>query len=95
MDQHSASGKFNLRRRNLNGGTKPLSHWGFQNELAPLTDVLLGSPAHLFLRATFGLPHKHLLEAPCNIQVAQVQHAELVSACQHFNVSVHMLEAKP
>ncbi|MGB3315497.1 MAG: dimethylarginine dimethylaminohydrolase family protein, partial [Albidovulum sp.] len=84
-----------LQRRNPNGGTKPMAYWGLQNETDPLTDVLLGSPAHLFHRATSSLSRKHLREAPCNIQVAQGQHAELVSAYEHFGVKVHMLPAEP
>ncbi|MCB2128447.1 MAG: dimethylarginine dimethylaminohydrolase family protein [Rhodobacteraceae bacterium] len=86
---------FQLRRRNPAGGTRPLAHWGFRNETDPLTDVLLGSPAYLFHRATSSLSRKHLREAPCNIQVAQAQHAELVSAYEHFGVKVHMLPAEP
>lgn len=86
---------FTLQRRKQGGGTAPLSGWGFQNETDPLTDVLLGSPAHLYHRATSSLSRKHLREAPCNIQVAQAQHAELVDAYRHFNVNVHMLEAEP
>jgi N-dimethylarginine dimethylaminohydrolase len=86
---------FSLQRRKPNGGTSPLNNWGFNNETDPLTDVLLGSPAHLFHRATSSLSRKHLREAPCNIQVAQAQHAELVDAYRHFGVNVHMLEAEP
>lgn len=86
---------FSLQRRNPKGGTKPLNHWGFQNETDPLTDVLLGSPAYLKHRATSSLSRKHLREGPCNIQVAQAQHAELVSAYEHFNVKVHMPDAEP
>ncbi|MGB5837029.1 MAG: dimethylarginine dimethylaminohydrolase family protein [Albidovulum sp.] len=86
---------FTLQRRNPNGGTKPMAHWGLMNETDPLTDVLLGSPAYLFHRATSSLSRKHLREAPCNIQVAQAQHAELVSAYEHFGVKVHMLPAEP
>ena len=86
---------FTLQRRKAGGGTPLLSGWGFRNETDPLTDVLLGSPAHLFHRATSSLSRKHLREAPCNIQVAQAQHAELVDAYRHFNVNVHMLEAEP
>ena len=89
------SDPFSLQRRNPNGGTSPLKNWGFRNETDPLTDVLLGSPAHLYHRATSSLSRKHLREAPCNIQVAQAQHAELVSAYRHFDVNVHMLEAEP
>ena len=89
------SDAFSLQRREQNGGTQPLKNWGFKNETDPLTDVLLGSPAHLFHRATSSLSRKHLREAPCNIQVAQAQHAELVDAYRHFNVNVHMLDAEP
>ncbi|MEO0486817.1 MAG: amidinotransferase, partial [Pseudomonadota bacterium] len=39
---------FTLQRRAPQGGTAPLTAWGFRNETDPLTDVLLGSPAHLF-----------------------------------------------
>ena len=86
---------FSLQRRAASGGTAPLSHWGFRNETDPLTDVLLGSPAHLFHRATSSLSRKHLREAPCDIQLAQSQHAELVSAYEHFDVNIHMLPPEP
>lgn len=89
------SDKFSLQRRQPGGGTTALSNWGFRNETDPLTDVLLGSPAHLFHRATSSLSRKHLREAPCNIQVAQAQHAELRAAYRDCDVNVHMLEAEP
>ncbi|MGH1355308.1 MAG: dimethylarginine dimethylaminohydrolase family protein [Thalassovita sp.] len=82
---------FELQRRNPNGGTAPLTNWGFKNETDPLTDVLLGSPASLRHLATSSLSRKHLRENPSNIQVAQAQHAELVSAYEHFGVNVHMV----
>ncbi|MGB1696227.1 MAG: dimethylarginine dimethylaminohydrolase family protein, partial [Paracoccaceae bacterium] len=91
MDQDA----FSLRRRNLNGGTPVLSNWGFRNETDPLTDVLLGSPAHLYHRATSSLSRKYLRDSPCDIQIAQAQHAELVSAYRHYNVNVHMLDPEP
>ena len=80
---------FTLRRRFLDGGTTPLSGWGFRNETDRLTDVLLGSPAHLKHLATSSLSRKHLREAPCNVQVAQAQHAALVDAYRHFGATVH------
>ena len=43
---------FSLRRRVAGGGTAALSYWTLRNETDPLTDVLLGSPEHLFHRAT-------------------------------------------
>ncbi|MEL6689678.1 MAG: dimethylarginine dimethylaminohydrolase family protein [Pseudomonadota bacterium] len=86
---------FSLQRRAPGGGTAPLTNWGFKNETDPLRDVLLGSPAHLFHRATSSLSRKHLREAPCDIQMAQAQHAELVSAYENFGVHVHMTPPEP
>lgn len=86
---------FSLQRRSHTGDTPKLKHWTLPNETNLLTDVLLGSPAHLYHRATSSLSRKHLREAPCNIELAQSQHAELVDAYKHFNVNVHMLEAEP
>ena len=95
MALDSFSESFSLQRRVPGGGTAPLAEWGFRNETDPLTDVLLGSPAHLKHLATSSLSRKHLREAPCNVQVAQAQHAELVSAYQHFGVTVHMHAPSP
>lgn len=95
MSKGPTSDEFVLQRRMAGGGTPSLLHWGFRNETDPLTDVLLGSPAHLYHRATSSLSRKHLREAPCNIQLAQAQHAELVDAYRHFGVKVHWLEPEP
>lgn len=95
MTLDTAADSFSLQRRRAGGGTSPLTQWGFRNETDPLTDVLLGSPAHLFHRATSSLSRKYLRDDPCNIQVAQAQHAELVDAYRHFGVNVHMLEPEP
>lgn len=86
---------FSLQRRNRNGGTAPLKHWTLKNETNPLTDVLLGPADYLFHRETSSLSRKHLRENPCNIKLAQEQHANLVDAYKHYNVNVHMLEAEP
>ena len=95
QDSNNLPETFSLRRRSLNGSTPPLSTFGFKNETDQLTDVLLGSPAHLKHLSTSSLSRKHLREAPCNIQVAQAQHAELVSAYEHFGVKIHMLKPEP
>lgn len=86
---------FTLRRRALSGGTAPLASWGFANETDTLTDVLLGSPAHLRHLSTSSLSRRTLREAPCNVQVAQAQHAEMVAAYEHFGVRVHMHAPEP
>jgi N-dimethylarginine dimethylaminohydrolase len=86
---------FSLQRRNLKGGTTRLTNWGFANETDKLTDVLLGSPAYLRHLATSSLSRKHLRDNPCNIQTAQAQHKELVSAYEHFGVKIHWHEPTP
>ncbi|GHC30350.1 amidinotransferase [Gemmobacter nanjingensis] len=86
---------FTLQRRKPGGGTAPLSGWGFANETDRLTDVLLGNPAYLRHMATSSLSRKHLRENPCNIQVAQAQHKELVAAYEHFGVKVHTVPPEP
>lgn len=86
---------FSLQRREQGGGTTALSYWTLRNETDPLTDVLLGSPEHLFHRATSSLSRKFLRDAPCDISVAKSQHAELVDAYRHFQVAVHTLPPEP
>lgn len=95
MNIQTRNEPFSLRRRNLKGATPTLQGWGFANETDRLTDVLLGSPAHLRHLSTSSLSRKHLRENPCNVQVAQAQHAELVAAYEHFGVKVHMVEPEP
>ncbi|KQT68998.1 MULTISPECIES: dimethylarginine dimethylaminohydrolase family protein [unclassified Aureimonas] len=96
MTRHETfSDAFSLQRRDPKGGTERLSGWGFRNETDVLTDVLLGSPAHLKHRATSSLSRKHLRENPCNIQVAQAQHKELVAAYEHFGVAIHWHAPEP
>lgn len=91
----TTQGTFALNCRKVGGGSARLEHWGFNNETDRLTDVLLGSPKHLFHRATSSLSRKWLREAPCDIALAKAQHAELVSAYEHFGVTVHMHEPSP
>lgn len=86
---------FCLQRRKPGGGTQPLTGWGFANETDRLTDVLLGNPAHLRHMATSSLSRHHLRTAPCNVQVAQAQHKDLVAAYEHFGVKVHMVQPEP
>ena len=48
--------QFSLQRRDPNGGTPPLTNWGFRNETDPLIDVLLGPPENLYHRAHQACP---------------------------------------
>lgn len=86
---------FSLQRRVAGGGTAPLTGWGFRNETDRLTDVLLGSPRYLRHLATSSLSRRHLREAPCDIQQAQAQHAEMVAAYEAFGVTVHSHAPEP
>lgn len=95
MNIQTKTEAFTLQRRKAGGGTAPLAQWGFANETDRLTDVLLGSPRFLRHMATSSLSRKHLRENPCNIQVAQAQHKDLVAAYEHFGVKVHMVEPEP
>ncbi len=87
--------EFTLQRRKRGGGTQPMQHWHLSNETDPLSQVLLGSPAHLKHLSTSSLSSKHLRENPCNIQVAQSQHADMVAAYEHFGVKVQMHAPQP
>jgi N-dimethylarginine dimethylaminohydrolase len=57
--------------------------------------VLLAAPDHLRHLSTSSLSRKFLRESPCNIRVAQAQHAELRSAYVHFGVRVHSPAPEP
>ncbi len=84
-----ASETFALKRRLDNGGTAPLTDWGFRNETDPLTDVLLGPADHLRHMATSSLSRRTLREHPADIRSAQAQHRELQSAYAQFGVRMH------
>lgn len=92
---HKNQDHFSLRQRKADGGTPVLQEWGFANETDVLTDVLLGSPKYLRHLSTSSLSRKHLRDAPCNVEVAKAQHAELVSAYEHFDVRIHWHEPTP
>jgi N-dimethylarginine dimethylaminohydrolase len=87
--------EFTLQRRKRGGGTPVMRNWHLPNETDALSHVLLGSPAHLKHLSTSSLSSKHLRENPCNIQIAQSQHAEMVSAYEHFGVKVQMHKPEP
>ncbi len=83
---------FSLQRRKGDGNTAALNDWGVDSEYGLLRDVLLAKPTHLRHMATSSLSRKFLRDAPCNVAAAQAQHAELVSAYRHFDVTVHYAE---
>jgi len=86
---------FTLRRRNPNGGTAPLTHWGWRNETDPLTDVLLCKPTYAKHLATSSMTKKALRENPANMDIARKQHDELAAAYAHFGVKVHYMTPEP
>ncbi len=80
---------FSLGRRSSDGGTATLNYWGANSEYGVLRDVLLGPVANLKHLSTSSLSRKYLREAPCDIEIAKQQHAELVDAYHHYGVNVH------
>jgi len=86
---------FSLKRRQDRGGTPAMNYWGCTSEYGVLTDVLLGKADHIKHLSTSSLSRKYLREAPCNIEVAKKQHAELISAYEHFGVRVHFHQMDP
>ena len=80
---------FSLKRRSDNGGTPAMNYWGCTSEYGVLTDVLLGKADHIKHLSTSSLSRKYLRDSPCNIELAKKQHAELISAYEHFGVRVH------
>jgi len=88
-DHPGASETFALKRRLDNGGTAPLTDWGFRNETDPLTDVLLGPADHLRHMATSSLSRRTLREHPADLRSAKAQHRELQSAYAQFGVRMH------
>src|SRR5687768_10496741 len=95
MQQHVTVEAFTLQRRNPNGGTRPLSQWGFHNETDPLTDVLLCKPTYAKHLATSSLSKKYLRDDPAKMDLARKQHDELVAAYEHFGVKVHFITPEP
>jgi N-dimethylarginine dimethylaminohydrolase len=97
MNAHTdvAGEAFSLKRRNPNGGTKPLTKWGFRNETDVLTDVLLCKPTYGRHLATSSLSKKYLRENPANMDVARKQHDELIKAYENFGVKVHLAPPQP
>ncbi len=94
--QNDVAGEaFSLKRRNPNGGTKPLTKWGFRNETDILTDVLLCKPTYGRHLATSSLSKKYLRENPANMDVARKQHDELIKAYENFGVKVHLAPPQP
>lgn len=91
-DDLSPRDSLSLQRRSKAGTTAPLNDWGVDSEYGRLRDVLLARPTHLKHMATSSLSKKFLREAPCDIAAAQTQHAELVSAYEHFGVNIHLAE---
>ncbi len=59
-----------------------LKTWGFDNETDPLTDVLLGSPAHLVHRATSSLSRKYLRDAQGRHSLDPDRYQEAIDAVQ-------------
>ena len=87
---------FELRVRREGGGTPELSNWGAKAEYGRLTDVLLGPAENYRWLKTSSLSKKTLRrQVHYDAQVANSQHAEMVSIYEDAGVRVHMHEPDP
>jgi hypothetical protein len=72
---------FTLQRRRSNDGTPRLENWGGVRQRKPIDRWMCCWIARLFAPPRDELSvGVHLREAPCNIQRAQAQYKELISA---------------
>src|SRR4029453_1779063 len=86
---------FSLKRRSDGGRTPACNYWGCPSEDGVLHGVLLGKADHIKPLSPSSLSRKYLRESPCNIEVAKKQHAELISAYEHFGVRGHFHQMDP
>ncbi len=88
--------EFSLRRRQPDGGTPRLQHWGVDCEYGVLRDVLLGPADFYQWRETSSVSKKSIRRnLGFDAEVARRQHAEMVSAYQSADVQVHLHEPDP
>ena len=91
-----APSEFSLRRRNPDGGTAPLNHWGANSDYGTLRSVMLGPIDSFRWLQTSSVSKKTLRRGvPFDADVARRQHREMVSAYQSAGVEVHLLTADP
>ncbi len=86
---------FPLRRRQLNGGTEPLSDWGIYSETGRLQEVLVG-PINYYEWRTGNSTSRRYVNAGAryDLAVAKAQYNEMLDAYRQADVNVHFLEAK-
>jgi len=91
------SDQFSLRRRNPEGGTRPLNHWGVDSETGTLRDVLVG-PIDNFKEI---LPTNSINRAKIrdgiklDVAGARSQYEEVLSIFRDTGATVHITPADP
>lgn len=87
---------FEFRVRRADGRTPELGHWGADSDYGVLRDVLLGPADHYQWLKTSSVSKKSIRRnAVFDADVAQRQHAEMVSAYEAAGVKVHLHESDP
>lgn len=82
-----------LRRRNANGGTRPLSPWGLDSEYGVLRDVLIGPADHYTWQTGNAMSRRSLrLGVEFDAEVMASQYREMISAYEQAGVTCHFLE---
>jgi len=83
-----------------NSNQKSAMQWGINNDYAPLTDVLLGTPEYYKWVEAGPLIARTLNNAEktgvkFDLQLAMAQHSEMVAIYEENNVKCHYLESDP
>lgn len=96
MDKRTESVPFSLKARREGGGTPALNYWGANSDYGTLRSVLLGPIENYQWLKTSSLSKKTLRRGiKFDLNVAKVQHAEMVSAYSSAGVEVQTLQADP
>ncbi|MDC8831933.1 dimethylarginine dimethylaminohydrolase family protein [Alteromonas gilva] len=83
-----------FRRRNPNGKTQRMPHWGMNSEYGVLQDVLIGPMDHYSWQSGNAMSRRSMrLGRRFDKSVAQQQYQEMIDIYQHCGVNTHFLKA--
>ena len=83
-----------FRRRNLDGGTERMPHWGMNSEYGVLQDVLIGPMDHYTWQTGNAMSRRSMrLGRSFDKEVAKQQYQEMCDIYEHCGVKTHFLQA--
>ncbi|MDU0113244.1 arginine deiminase family protein [Psychrosphaera aquimarina] len=87
---------FTFQRRQVQGGTKPLEHWGMDSEYGVLTDVLIGPMDHYSWQTGNAMSRRSIrLGRKFDFAIAKQQYQDMLDMYRTAGVKTHLLEADP